>query len=462
MSPTRIFELPPLKTKTPLETKATHRDLVHAVLEDSDTVVQSLLEANVNPNSSDEDDDIPLILSMYNSNLDITRKLLAARADVNKQEKKSGNSALHLEASHKGRAEAIELLCESKANIELKDAKGNTPLLSAAKDINKHLGLSAITPILKLIDLKADINAKNSAGQTIQHFAYLTQNQWLLVVINEKFPGSKLTLPDANGNTIAHYAIMATQSMKHDLLDADPSDLVAQNKDDDTPLHLAASYDREIIIGNEKITTAEFLLQIFAEKFPKDKIIKILTTQNNEGDTALHLAVDQKFSPMLMKILAEAFLEYKINPDIVNKKGCTPLYIFVNRNHKESTWAKAALMALLKAGANCDLSLSDDQESNPYKKTPLRLANLFQCYWMAFTLEGHKDIPTPEHFKNKYGYTREEFELMLKAALDDAGSHSESELKSTTSIGHAEILSEETPEIEPEPDLPKRVIMKRR
>ena len=224
-------------------------------------------------------------------------------------------------------------------------------------------------------------------------------------------------MPDGQQNTIAHYAVMARQLVLNDLSQANTDDLIAQNKFGQTPLHLAVIYSRRFTRGFLNVSAAEILLAIYAEKLTRDQIIKVLQVQDENGDTSLHLALRQKQFPDIMKVLTEKFLEYKIHPDIVNKKGWTPLYVFVDRYHKDDPDAVIALSTLLKAGANCDYLLSEDIESNTEKNTPLKLAAAFNCAWMMFSMQSNIEMPTPAHFVKKYGFTREKWELQLQNVM---------------------------------------------
>ncbi len=64
--------------------------------------------------------------------------LLAAKADVNAQNKRNGASALHI-AADTGNHEVVKMLIEAKADVNLKDLEGRTPLSVTRSDKVKKL-----------------------------------------------------------------------------------------------------------------------------------------------------------------------------------------------------------------------------------------------------------------------------------------------------------------------------------
>ena len=100
--------------------------------------------------------------ALQDDHLDIIRLLLDHRANVDLQDDR-GSTPLHL-ATHRMRQEAVQLLLEHGANIALRDDKGQTPLHEAAQ--RSHLGILQL-----ILDHDADVNALDNDGLTPLHLA---------------------------------------------------------------------------------------------------------------------------------------------------------------------------------------------------------------------------------------------------------------------------------------------------
>lgn len=86
------------------------------------------------------------------------RALIQQGVDVNTQDADKGMTAL-MYAVEAGRVEAVKLLIEAKANINLANKKGTTALMYAALAGNMRL-------VQMLLDAGADVKAKDALGQT--------------------------------------------------------------------------------------------------------------------------------------------------------------------------------------------------------------------------------------------------------------------------------------------------------
>ena len=365
-----------------------------------------------------------IAVSFHSAQLTAIKLLVNAKADINVHDPKTGKTPLHVAATLLNNKGYIETLHELNADIEATDRLGDTPLLSAARSIYESCFFDdegqetqeAIDKTLKeqffaVWDIEPDMRAKNLANQTIRHFAYLSQIDWFLRLSRMVF-GGEFNLPDGNGNTLAHYAVLAKKVMKEDLKKTDEANLLAQNKDGKTPLHLAVGDQ------NEKAVCA--LLTICSERLTPKKMSALLLAQNNDGDTALHLAMRVTHKHNIRNSLIWFYKKFNIHPDIPNKKGWTPLYIFVDRAHEYSEEASLSLRDLLKTGADHNYALTAEQESNPEKQTPWKLAIRFRLEWMSMVMYGHQ-TDTPEHWIQKYGFTQEEWECSLQNALWGTG-----------------------------------------
>jgi ankyrin repeat protein len=112
----------------------------------------------------------PLIFACANKDTEIAKILIEAGADVN-VEAAGGYTPLFyaVEINRDNIIEIINLLIISGANIEHKNYKGQTVLLYAA-EMNDNEKIIQI-----LIDLKADIDAKDNQGHDFAYFLELNK-----------------------------------------------------------------------------------------------------------------------------------------------------------------------------------------------------------------------------------------------------------------------------------------------
>lgn len=162
-------------------------------------IVQKLLKAGAWVNVNDKQGRSPLYLSCGwgdgKEAADIPRDLIEARADVN-QVTVDGWSALYL-CAFRGKAEAVKLLLESRADIFLADSYHRTPVEIAKSARHKGIvdlimeeGGRLLCSGAEAGDVKlcrkilenhlADINAANSDGWTALHFAVKNDNEFLV------------------------------------------------------------------------------------------------------------------------------------------------------------------------------------------------------------------------------------------------------------------------------------------
>ena len=74
-----------------------------------------------------------------------------------------GGTALHV-ACENGRIAIVQLLIEQGADVEARDWRGNTPLMTAADSVYAHVDAAEIARYL--ISQGADIHAKKPEGET--------------------------------------------------------------------------------------------------------------------------------------------------------------------------------------------------------------------------------------------------------------------------------------------------------
>ena len=109
----------------------------------------------------------PLILACYRGNVPVAEYLAKNVKDVNYN---SSNGTALASVAVKGDVKLAKLLLENKANPNIADANGVTPLVYAVQFQNKEL----ITLLLKY---KADKNKKDNEGKSPYDHAVFTNNQ---------------------------------------------------------------------------------------------------------------------------------------------------------------------------------------------------------------------------------------------------------------------------------------------
>ena len=116
-------------------------------------------------------DESPLMMAAFKGLLDISQKLIARDADVNK----TGWTPLHYAATH-GHLEIIKLLLDNHAYIDAESPNGSTPLMMAA-----HYGTPEAVKLL--LEAGADPLLKNQQGLSAIDFAQQAKRQDIAEII---------------------------------------------------------------------------------------------------------------------------------------------------------------------------------------------------------------------------------------------------------------------------------------
>ena len=116
-------------------------------------------------------DESPLMMAAFKGLLDISQKLIARDADVNK----TGWTPLHYAATH-GHLKVIALLLDKHAYIDAESPNGSTPLMMAA-----HYGTPEAVKLL--LESGADPLLKNQQGLSAIDFAQQAKRQDIAEIV---------------------------------------------------------------------------------------------------------------------------------------------------------------------------------------------------------------------------------------------------------------------------------------
>jgi serine/threonine-protein phosphatase 6 regulatory ankyrin repeat subunit B len=304
-------------------------------------IVKMLVDAKANVNVADAEGYTPLLYTIGHvtdsprENIDIIKQLLAANANPDASLIRGGQTALLKAIGSKENVEydIVTLLIAAKANINVADESGKTPLWAAMA--NNHFRTAAL-----LIDSGANVNALGEGCTplllTINSSASsLLKNEMVKKLLAAK---ADVNIPNEVGTTPLLLAVAIEDFvLVKTLLDA-KADVNASAKNGDTPLYQACTRGnimilQQLLAANANVNTinkdTEYSPLMAAANAGYTEVVKILleakaevNSSGIEGYSALHLA-SFKGHIEIVKMLLEA----KAAINATNEEGITPLLL---------------------------------------------------------------------------------------------------------------------------------------
>ena len=339
-----------------------HSPLHLALINNSKEIAADLLQRGADVNAVDGFGHSPLHLAAENNNKEIAADLLQRGADVNAVDE-AGDTPLHLSALYNSKEIVADLL-QREADVNALNATGNSPLDIASK--------SAETDVF--VDLcqnsKTVFFVMNKRGETTLHLAatscitHIIQPQ---IMVNKK-QSSRIIFPfvsfdysselivnvrDIHSNTPLHrWSMVSGQSSQRRVLE-DPAQVTecgksliavgalvnARNTKDQTPLHVASSWEAvDILLENGARPN---VTDMYNGDTPLIARVKLLDKSSHQiyedfGVKKRHVSIIEEWENIISKGL---------DPWIASSKGETILGLLIMNNN--ALLAKSLISTLI-------------------------------------------------------------------------------------------------------------------
>ena len=315
--------------------------------------------------------------------LNLAPLLLKHGAEVNRRDG-SNEAPLHL-AIQSNRFRLAKFLLENGADPNVENNKGMTPLQMLSQcDMNldvKDKGI-ILNLLLLLLEHGADVNKRDWANNAPLHLAIQGYRFMIAETLLER--GAGASVENNKGETPLH--ILSQSDIKDEgiilnfallLLTNHGAEVNKQDKDKDTPLHLAIRRNRSRLAGillkhgaNANVVNNEGMtpLQILSKCYFKDEgiilnlalsLLKLGVDVNRldkDNETPLHLAIRRdRFT------LAGILLEHGADANVEDNNGQTPFQILSQRHIKDEGIILDLVQLFLKNGAGLKTQNRDNE-----------------------------------------------------------------------------------------------------
>lgn len=294
-----------------------------------------LIEHQAEVDVEDSNGHTPLRLAMWYGQLEMIKLMVLNGCNVNKQGSEDGWSVLH-HAAQFGYEPLTKFLLDNKAEVELRDKDGLTPLrwaimhsnLSTAKllldsgaDVNTTSNDKS-TPLIQatiqattqattqatiqttrirneqavwlLLSHKANMNEQDSQGNTALHYAASYGNKSILWLLVEE--GASLDLHNINGRTPLHEAVASGNLSMAWYLIVKGANVGLADAHGNEPGHLVArqSYEPQDLAAWQRLRTTFDMLREHGADF---------NHKDSQGLTPLHYAASLGHDSIVQKLL---------------------------------------------------------------------------------------------------------------------------------------------------------------
>ncbi|CAB0028004.1 unnamed protein product [Trichogramma brassicae] len=267
---------------------------------------------------------------------------------------KMGQTPLHYAVTNSCKELSIRVLLENGADPNVRNAKGLSPLQVICQGADDNSNLVQMLIEISLMYKPVQVNIQDALGNTPLLRVLLHNQRNMFELLLQK--GADPNVTNKEGSTALH--IISKRFWLDDLAEMvfelshknhQPLQIDIQDKDGNTPLHLALMFDKKRVAdlllkkgANPNLVNAEGRtpLHIFSKMNPDIKWIESffdfcdknhhpmqVNVPNKAGNTPLHLALrcsNRKVSELLLARGA--------NPHSANAKGLTPLHIICRDN----------------------------------------------------------------------------------------------------------------------------------